>query len=103
VPTSPVSGNLFPDDIWRLSLFYFIQLLESQLGQLEGRLERRERELLAAVEEGRSAARVERARLESLHAQELREKDEQLLRFKTELESLVTDLRTEAAVQQRVM
>lgn len=62
---------------------------------MERRLEKREKELMAAVEEGKNASLIERSRLESLHMQELREKDEQLLRFKTELESLIFELRAQ--------
>ena len=68
-------------------------MLESHVEQLEGRILRREKELQGAVEESKAAGRVERARLESLHRQEMREKDEQVLRFKTELEALIYELR----------
>ena len=70
-----------------------IQLLETHLEQLELRLQRRERELLLAVDEAKSAARVEMGRLSSIHQQELRDKDEQLLRFRGELEGLANELR----------
>ena len=67
--------------------------MESQVQQLEIRLQRREQELAQVVSEGRSAHLMERARLEALHAQELRERDEQLVRFQNELEQLVYALR----------
>jgi len=67
--------------------------MEAQLSALESRLQRRERELTAAVEEGRNASKIERARLEALHAAELRERDEQLVKFQQELETLVYALR----------
>ena len=60
---------------------------------LETRLQRREKELTQAAEDGRNASKLERARLEALHLQELREKDEQLVRFQQELEQLVYALR----------
>ena len=63
------------------------------MAQLETRLRRREQELSQVVSEGRSAAKLERARLEALHAAELREKDGQLVRFQQELEQLVLALR----------
>lgn len=67
--------------------------MESQIDALEVRLQRREKELLAAVDEAKAAAALERSRLEALHAQECREKDEQLVRFQQELVQLVTALR----------
>jgi hypothetical protein len=68
-------------------------LMEQQLSALESRLERREKELMGAIEEGKVAARIETARLQSMHSQELRERDEQLLRFQREMEGLVYALR----------
>lgn len=68
-------------------------LMEQQLSALEARLVRREKELMGAMEEGKVAARIEAARLQSMHAQELRERDEQLLRFQREMEGLVQALR----------
>ena len=59
---------------------------------------RREKELLAAVEEGRVSARIEQSRLEHMHRQELREKEEQLLEFRTEVENLVFQLRNQAGI-----
>lgn len=61
--------------------------------QLESRMVRREKELQAAVEEGKVASKVERARLESLHKQELREKDEQIIQFRLQLEGLIDEFR----------
>ena len=46
-----------------------LQRLEGALRQVEARLQRREQELAAAVEESRSAARMERARMVALHTQ----------------------------------
>lgn len=43
--------------------------MESQIDALEVRLQRREKELLAAVDEAKAAATLERSRLEALHAQ----------------------------------
>ena len=83
---SPLSSPL-------LSFLSCLQSMEAQLSALESRLQRRERELTAAVEEGRSASKIERARLEALHAAELRERDEQLVKFQQELETLVYALR----------
>jgi hypothetical protein len=85
-PRSPLSSPL-------LSFLSCLQSMEAQLSALESRLQRRERELTAAVEEGRSASKIERARLEALHAAELRERDEQLVKFQQELETLVYALR----------
>lgn len=59
---------------------------------------RREKELLAAVEEGRVAAKIEQSRLESMHRLELREKEEELLQFRTELENLVGQLRNQVGI-----
>ena len=59
---------------------------------------RREKELLAAVEEGRVSARIEQSRLEQMHRQELREKEEQLLEFRAEVENLVFQLRNQAGI-----
>jgi len=70
-----------------------IMQMESSLAQVETRLQRRERELMSALEEGRTAAKMERARMDAIHAQEIREKDEQLVRFQNELEQLVLALR----------
>ncbi|KAJ1436618.1 hypothetical protein B484DRAFT_253577 [Ochromonadaceae sp. CCMP2298] len=67
--------------------------MEASIEALEGRLKRRERELQGVVEETKAAAQLERARLESLHAQEVREKDEQLVRFQQELLHLVSALK----------
>ena len=65
---------------------------------MESRMMRREKELLAAVEEGRVSARIEQSRLEHMHRQELREKEEQLLEFRTEVENLVFQLRNQAGI-----
>lgn len=43
--------------------------MEQQISSLEQRLVRRERELHSAVEDAKVASRIERARLESMHAQ----------------------------------
>jgi hypothetical protein len=72
--------------------------LETQITHLELRLARREGELMSALEQGRSASKIERARLEAIHASELREKDEQLVKFQTGLEQLVYALRQWQAV-----
>lgn len=61
--------------------------------QLEQRLKRRDHELSAALEEGRSHSKMELARLHAIHEQELREKDEQLLKFQNQLEELVGAIR----------
>eukprot|EP01041_Mallomonas_annulata_P001095 gene1095-2129_t len=70
--------------------------LESQIIALEERLRRRDAEMQSAVEESRAAGRIERARLQAIHMQELREKDEQLVRFQDELQSLVITLRKQS-------
>jgi len=70
-----------------------LQTLETQVAHLELRLARREQELMSAIDEGRSNSKIERARLEAIHRQELREKDEQLVKFQSELEQLVYALR----------
>ena len=70
-----------------------LQSFETQIGSLEKRLIRREKELQVAIDEGKSASKLERARLESIHREELREKDEQLVKFQAELEQLVYALR----------
>lgn len=43
--------------------------MESQIEALEVRMQRREKELMSAVEEAKASAAVERSRLEALHAQ----------------------------------
>ena len=43
--------------------------MERQLKAMEVRLARRESELLSAVEESRAAAKMERIRLQAMHAQ----------------------------------
>ena len=60
---------------------------------IEGRADRRERELQAAVDDVKSTSKIESARLQAIHSQELREKDEQLVRFQADLEQLVRSLR----------
>lgn len=45
--------------------------MEAQIDTLEVRLFRREKELMGAVEEAKTAATIERSRLEALHAQVL--------------------------------
>lgn len=45
------------------------------------------------MDESKAAAHMERLRLVALHEQELREKDEQLVRFQSELEILIGSLR----------
>jgi hypothetical protein len=64
-------------------------MMESQLNQLDGRLKRREKELLSQIDDARTNHKLERARALAQHQQELLEKDEQLLKFQTELEFLV--------------
>jgi hypothetical protein len=44
-------------------------MMENQLKALEARMKNRERELTVAVDEGRNAARMERARMQAIHAQ----------------------------------
>ena len=67
--------------------------MEKHVNMLEKRLGRRESELISAIEETKTASKMERARLEALHQYEIREKDEQLVRFQQELEQLVYCLR----------
>lgn len=43
--------------------------MEAQIDTLEIRLFRREKELMGAVEEAKTAAAIERSRLEAIHAQ----------------------------------
>ena len=43
--------------------------MEAQIDTLEVRLYRREKELMGAVEEAKTAATLERTRLEAIHAQ----------------------------------
>lgn len=69
------------------------QALESHLRMLEGRADRRERELQATVDDVKSTSKIEYARLQAIHSQECREKDEQLVRFQGDLEHLVRALR----------
>lgn len=59
------------------------------MNQLDGRLKRREKELLSQIDDARTNHKLERARTLAQHQQELLEKDEQLLKFQTELEYLV--------------
>ena len=75
--------------------------MENQVVTIETRFLRRERELEALVEETRASNKVERARLAALHAQDLHEKDEQMLRFKSELEVLVAALKAHSLGQQQ--
>lgn len=76
-------------------LLHFIssQAMETHLRMLENRADRRERELSATVDDVRATSRIETARLQATHAQECREKDEQLVRFQGDLELLVRSLR----------
>ena len=67
--------------------------MENQILHLDSRLQRREKELMSAIDEGKIAAKMELGRLQAIHMQELREKDEQLVRFQVELESLVSSLK----------
>lgn len=67
--------------------------LESQLRHVEERLQRREKDLMAAIEDGKATATLEQSRMLALHAQELHEKDEQLRRFQEDLQQLVQALR----------
>lgn len=66
--------------------------MENKISDIEGRLKRREEELIHALEESKIIANMERMRLQSIHEQELREKDEQLLNFQRELEQLLSPL-----------
>ena len=43
--------------------------MENQIRQLETRLQRRERELLAAIEDNKAAARLEYSRILAIHQQ----------------------------------
>ena len=67
--------------------------MESHLRNLESRADRRERELQTKIEDVKCTAKLEYARLQSIHSQECREKDEQLVRFQGDLEILVRSLR----------
>ena len=67
--------------------------MEQQLITIESRMARREQELLGAVEAGELAMRMDRSRLQAIHEQEIREKDEQLIKFQSELSQLVYCLR----------
>ena len=70
-----------------------MESMERHIKSLESRLGRRESELIGAIESSKTAAKLERARLDALHQTEIREKDEQLVRFQQELEQLVYCLR----------
>jgi hypothetical protein len=70
-----------------------LESMERSIKALEKRLMRRESELLGAIDQSKTAGKMERARLEAIHAAEIREKDEQLVRFQQELEQLVYCLR----------
>ena len=67
--------------------------MESNLRNLESRADRRERELRATVDDVKATAKLEYARLQAIHSQECREKDEELVRFQRDLELLVRSLR----------
>ena len=70
-----------------------LQALESHLKALEGRADRRERELRAVVEDVKATSRLEHARLQAMHVQEINDKDQQLARFQSDLERLVRALK----------
>jgi hypothetical protein len=70
-----------------------LENMERHIKSLETRLGRRESELLGAIESSKTGAKLERARLDAMHQTEIREKDEQLVRFQQELEQLVYCLR----------
>jgi hypothetical protein len=70
-----------------------VNRLESHVVELETRLSRREADLQSAIENSRAGNKMERARMQAIHAAEIREKDEQLVKFQTELEQLVYALR----------
>jgi predicted translin family RNA/ssDNA-binding protein len=70
-----------------------VQALESHLKALEGRADRRERELRAVVEDVKATSRLEHARLQALHVQQISDKDQQLARFQSDLERLVGALK----------
>jgi hypothetical protein len=71
----------------------YVQALESHLKALEGRADRRERELRAVVEDVKATSRLEHARLQALHVQQISDKDQQLARFQSDLERLVGALK----------
>ena len=77
-----------------------LEAMEQHVVSIETRFLRRERELESLVEDTRATSKVERARLAALHAAELHDKDEQLLRFKSELEVLVAALKAHSLGQQ---
>jgi len=67
--------------------------MENQLSILENRLQRREKELMGVIDEGKIASKMELTRMQSLYNQELKDKDTQLFRFQNELELLVSQIR----------
>ena len=67
--------------------------METQLSTLESRLQRREKELMSVIDEGKIASKMELTRMQSLYNQELKDKDDQLVRFQNELELLVSQIR----------
>lgn len=69
------------------------QAMESHINSLESRLRQRELELERAIEECKASNHLDKMRLKSIYEQELREKDDQLLQFKQELEMLLNELK----------
>jgi hypothetical protein len=63
--------------------------MEAHINDVESRLQRREIELTTQLDNARMDIKLERGRMKAQHDAELLEKDEQLLRFQTELEHLV--------------
>ena len=74
------------------------QALESHLKALEGRADRRERELRAVVEDMKATSRLEHARLQALHVQQINEKDNQIAQSQSDIDRLVRALKQLQAV-----
>lgn len=74
------------------------QALESHLKALEGRADRRERELRAVVEDMKATSRIEHARLQALHVQQINEKDNQIAQSQSDIDRLVRAVKQLQAV-----
>lgn len=78
-----------------------VAVLSAKVADLETRLATRQEDIARAVHDAKTAGRIELARLEARHRDELEAKDAQLQRFRFELDGLLDAFRVEMAKSHR--
>lgn len=75
-----------------LMMTMMMQSLEQQLRDMEGSLQRRERELLGAMEDCKMTAKMDMQRMQMYHGQEIQQKNDEFAELQGEMQFLVVQL-----------